>query len=111
MLITLSQKIEKANKQIEKEQEVQQNLREQKLSIEKEIQVLAKESDEFEDILNGYKENLKLAKEVKFYLRSIFSCFWSCLALLLEDELSLYSIELGWLAICGEHIRVNINTF
>ena len=71
------QKIDKANKQIEKEQETQQNLREQKLRIEKEIQVLAKESDEFEDILNGYKENLKLAKEGKFYLISLFSCFCS----------------------------------
>ena len=71
------QKIDKANKQIEKEQETQKNLREQKLSIEKEIQALAKESDEFEDILNGYKENLKLAKEGKFYLISLFSCFCS----------------------------------
>ena len=71
------QKIEKANQQIEKEQETQQNLREQKLRIEKEIQVLAKESDEFEDILNGYKENLKLAKEGKLYLINLFACFWS----------------------------------
>merc|ERR1719361_212705 len=41
----------------------QQNLKKEKLSVEKDIQQLAKESDEFGNVLNGYKENLKLAKE------------------------------------------------
>merc|ERR1719361_1468205 len=41
----------------------QQNLKKEKLAVEKDIQQLAKESDEFENVLNGYKENLKLAKE------------------------------------------------
>merc|ERR1719361_1389200 len=41
----------------------QQNLKKEKLMVEKDIQQLAKDSDEFENVLNGYKENLKLAKE------------------------------------------------
>ena len=59
------QKIEKANEQIQKEQLAQQNLKKEKISVEKTIQVLAKELDEFENTLTGYKENLKMAKEGK----------------------------------------------
>ena len=60
------QKIEKANTQIQKEAAVQQNLKQEKTSVEKEIHVLGKESNEFENVINGYKENLRLAKEGKF---------------------------------------------
>ena len=57
------QKIEKANEQMLKEVTVQQNLKKEKLAVEKEIHHIAKQSDELENGLNGYKENLKLAKE------------------------------------------------
>jgi chromosome segregation ATPase len=42
------QKIEKANGYIEKDAITQQNLKKEKLAVEKDIQQLAKESDEFE---------------------------------------------------------------
>ena len=59
------QKIIKANDYIEKELKQQQNLKNEKLAVEKDIHELAKKSDNFEYVLNGCKENLRLAREGK----------------------------------------------
>ena len=59
------QKIIKANDYIEKELKQQQNLKREKLAVEKDIHELAKKSDNFEYVLNGCKENLRLAREGK----------------------------------------------
>ena len=56
-------KIEKAKDEIQNEIAVQENLKKEKTIIEHEIHSLAKEADEFENVLNGYTENAKLAKE------------------------------------------------
>ena len=63
------QKIMKANDYIEKELKQQENLRSEKLAIEKDIHVLAKKADNFEYVLNGCKENLRLAREGKLGFR------------------------------------------
>ena len=79
------QKIIKANDYIEKELKQQQNLKNEKLEVEKDVQELAKKSDNFEYVLNGCKENLRLAREGKFLLLrdSTFlpTCFMTMLPL------------------------------
>ena len=60
-----SQKIEKAENLIQKERSMQRKLESEKAGIEKEVQDFAKNSHELENVLNGYKENLKAAKEGK----------------------------------------------
>ena len=71
------QKIIKANDYIEKELKQQQNLKNEKLEVEKDVQELAKKSDNFEYVLNGCKENLRLAREGKlgFRISSPLKCF------------------------------------
>ena len=59
------QKIIKANDYIEKELKQQQNLKREKLAVEKDIHELTKKSDNFEYMLNGCKENLRLSREGK----------------------------------------------
>ena len=69
-------KIDKATDEIQNEVKVQQNLKKEKTVIEQEIHALAKEADELENVLNGYKENVRLAKEgiitVDFFKMSKF---------------------------------------
>ena len=67
------QKIEKANELIEKELKLQQDLKKETESIVEEKNVLTKECNEFETVLNGYKENLRLAKEGESNLIYFFS--------------------------------------
>ena len=62
-MLQQQQKIEKANDEIQNEIKIQQNIKKEKNTIELEIHALAKEADELENILNGYKENAKVAKE------------------------------------------------
>ena len=71
------QKIIKANDYLEKELKQQQNLKNEKLAVEKDIHELAKKSDNFEYVLNGCKENLRLAREGKlgFRISSPLKCF------------------------------------
>ena len=70
------QKIIKANDYIEKELKQQQNLKNEKLEVEKDVQELAKKSDNFEYVLNGCKENLRLAREGKLGFRISSNCFY-----------------------------------
>ena len=62
-MLQQQQKIEKANNEIQTEITTQQNLKKEKNTIELEIHALAKEADGLENIINGYKENAKIAKE------------------------------------------------
>ena len=62
-MLQQQQKIEKANDEIENGIVIQQNLKKDKHGTEQEIHALAKEADELEIVLNGYKENAKVAKE------------------------------------------------
>ena len=67
-----SQKIEKAENLIQKERSQQRKLESEKAGIEKEVQDFAKVSHELENVLDGYKENLRAAKDGKFlYLETI----------------------------------------
>ena len=70
------QKIIKANDYIEKELKQQQNLKREKLAVEKDIHELAKKSDNFEYVLNGCKENLRLAREGKCEFRISCNLFY-----------------------------------
>ena len=70
------QKIIKANDYIEKELKQQQNLKNEKLAVEKDIHELAKKSDNFEYVLNGCKENLRLAREGKCEFRISSNLFY-----------------------------------
>ena len=66
-----NQKIEKAENLIQKEQSVQIKLKNEKCDIEKTIQEFAKDSNEVENVINGYKENLRSAKEGKLTIMPI----------------------------------------
>ena len=70
------QKIIKANDYLEKELKQQQNLKNEKLEVEKDIHELAKKSDNFEYVLNGCKENLRLAREGKCEFRISCNLFY-----------------------------------
>ena len=83
------QKIEKANELIEKELKLQQDLKKETESIVEEKNVLTKECNEFETVLNGYKENLRLAKEGE----SNLIYFFSELASVPDDSMG-YKIEI-----------------
>ena len=67
-----SQKIDKAENLIQKERSSQRKLETEKAGIEKEVQDFAKVSQELENVLDGYKENLRAAKDGKYlYLANI----------------------------------------
>ena len=66
------QKIEKANELIQKELKLEQDLKKETESIVEEKNLLTKECNEFETVLNGYKENLRLAKEGESNLMYFF---------------------------------------
>ena len=67
-----SQKIEKAENLIQKERSTQRKLESEKAGIEREVQDFAKVSHELENVLDGYKENLRTAKEGRFlYLATV----------------------------------------
>merc|ERR1719167_641881 len=57
-----NQKIEKAKEEMNNSATEEQNLKKEKSMIEKEIQTLAKDSTSLDEVINGYKENVKTAK-------------------------------------------------
>ena len=58
-----NQKIEKANDLIHKEKSAQQHLKNEKYGVEKDYERFSNDADEIENVLNGYKENIRAAKE------------------------------------------------